>query len=253
MDADRASSSSPVPPRAAVVKRSVGKRIAEAIVGVPALIGDSMADMLSINQSTLSGAIDIIVVPQADGSLRSSPFHVRFGKFQVRVRALLVRRGIGGCPPAPSRSRQESPPPLAVGGCLQQPPRFPTLLHFAAGDEGARKDRDDRGQRRASGHHHATRLLGGGLLHRRGLLPRAGTSKSGLRPATRHLCHTPPPRITTRPQSFDGETDSLLGEASLNASPNLSFAASPSFTPASRTGLGRRPMRVRGNPTVRQL
>ena len=84
MDADRASGSSPVPPRAAVVKRSVGKRIAEAIVGVPALIGDSMADMLSINQSTLSGAIDIIVVPQADGSLRSSPFHVRFGKFQVR-------------------------------------------------------------------------------------------------------------------------------------------------------------------------
>ena len=109
MDADRASGSSPVPPRAAAVKRSVGKRIAEAIVGVPALIGDSMADMLSINQSTLSGAIDIIVVPQADGSLRSSPFHVRFGKFQVRVRALLVRRGIGGCPPAPSRSPPRRP------------------------------------------------------------------------------------------------------------------------------------------------
>lgn len=64
-------------------KRSVGKRIAETIVGFPTLIGDSMAEMLSINQSTLSGAIDIIVVPQKDGSLKSSPFQIRFGKFQV--------------------------------------------------------------------------------------------------------------------------------------------------------------------------
>ncbi|KAK6859764.1 nuclear elongation and deformation protein 1 [Apiospora arundinis] len=37
----------------------------------------------SINPSTLSGAIDVIVVEQEDGSLSCSPFHVRFGKFSL--------------------------------------------------------------------------------------------------------------------------------------------------------------------------
>jgi phosphatidate phosphatase LPIN len=37
----------------------------------------------SINPSTLSGAIDVIVVEQADGTLSCSPFHVRFGKFSL--------------------------------------------------------------------------------------------------------------------------------------------------------------------------
>jgi phosphatidate phosphatase LPIN len=37
----------------------------------------------SLNAATLSGAIDIIVVQQEDGSLRSTPFHVRFGKLQL--------------------------------------------------------------------------------------------------------------------------------------------------------------------------
>lgn len=37
----------------------------------------------SINPATLSGAIDVIVVEQDDGSLACSPFHVRFGKFQL--------------------------------------------------------------------------------------------------------------------------------------------------------------------------
>lgn len=37
----------------------------------------------SINPSTLSGAIDVIVVEHADGSLACSPFHVRFGKFSL--------------------------------------------------------------------------------------------------------------------------------------------------------------------------
>ena len=36
-----------------------------------------------LNEATLSGAIDIIVVRSADGTLRSSPFHVRFGKFMI--------------------------------------------------------------------------------------------------------------------------------------------------------------------------
>ncbi|KAF2812840.1 LNS2-domain-containing protein [Mytilinidion resinicola] len=37
----------------------------------------------SINPATLSGAIDVIVVEQEDGSLACSPFHVRFGKFSL--------------------------------------------------------------------------------------------------------------------------------------------------------------------------
>ncbi|OAQ27515.1 LNS2-domain-containing protein [Linnemannia elongata AG-77] len=36
-----------------------------------------------INPATLSGAIDIVVVQQADGELACSPFHVRFGKLSV--------------------------------------------------------------------------------------------------------------------------------------------------------------------------
>ncbi len=36
-----------------------------------------------MNSSNLSGAMDIIMVVQPDGSLKSTPFHVRFGKFQL--------------------------------------------------------------------------------------------------------------------------------------------------------------------------
>lgn len=39
--------------------------------------------MFDINPATLSGSIDIICVLQPDGSLKSSPFYVRFGKFLV--------------------------------------------------------------------------------------------------------------------------------------------------------------------------
>ncbi|KAL4818509.1 Lipin/Ned1/Smp2-domain-containing protein [Aspergillus spinulosporus] len=37
----------------------------------------------SINPATLSGAIDVIVIEQEDGTLACSPFHVRFGKFSL--------------------------------------------------------------------------------------------------------------------------------------------------------------------------
>lgn len=37
----------------------------------------------SLNPATLSGAIDVVVVEQADGTLACSPFHVRFGKFSL--------------------------------------------------------------------------------------------------------------------------------------------------------------------------
>jgi phosphatidate phosphatase LPIN len=47
-------------------------------------IGDSLSNTWnSINPATLSGAIDVIVVEQDDGTLACSPFHVRFGKFSL--------------------------------------------------------------------------------------------------------------------------------------------------------------------------
>lgn len=47
--------------------------------------------MLNINQATLSGSMDIVVVRQPDGSLKSSPFHVRFGKLKLLQSA---RKGV---------------------------------------------------------------------------------------------------------------------------------------------------------------
>lgn len=46
-------------------------------------IVSSVSSVLDINQATLSGCIDIIVVPRADGTLHSTPFHVRFGKAKL--------------------------------------------------------------------------------------------------------------------------------------------------------------------------
>jgi phosphatidate phosphatase LPIN len=46
-------------------------------------IFSSVSEAFEFNQATLSGSVDIIVVQQPDGSLRSTPFHVRFGKFKV--------------------------------------------------------------------------------------------------------------------------------------------------------------------------
>lgn len=36
-----------------------------------------------INAATLTGAIDVVVVEQPDGTFTCSPFHVRFGKLGV--------------------------------------------------------------------------------------------------------------------------------------------------------------------------
>lgn len=44
---------------------------------------DGVHYVFNLNAATLSGAIDILVVPQEDGSLKSTPFHVRFGKLQL--------------------------------------------------------------------------------------------------------------------------------------------------------------------------
>eukprot|EP00002_Diphylleia_rotans_P017398 TRINITY_DN3376_c0_g1_i1.p1 TRINITY_DN3376_c0_g1~~TRINITY_DN3376_c0_g1_i1.p1 ORF type:complete len:986 (-),score=246.25 TRINITY_DN3376_c0_g1_i1:140-3097(-) len=42
-----------------------------------------VTDALELNQATLSGAIDVIVIKHPDGTYRSTPFHVRFGKLHV--------------------------------------------------------------------------------------------------------------------------------------------------------------------------
>lgn len=61
----------------------------------------------SINPSTLSGAVDVIVVKHDDGSLHCSPFHVRFGKFQLlRPSKKKVRLAVNG---------QETDIPMKLG------------------------------------------------------------------------------------------------------------------------------------------
>lgn len=52
-----------------------------------------------INGATLTGAIDVIVVEQPDGSFQCSPFHVRFGKLGVlRSREKIVDIEVNGEP-----------------------------------------------------------------------------------------------------------------------------------------------------------
>lgn len=50
---------------------------------VRSLAGSVNGAWQSINPATLSGAIDVIVVEQDDGSLACSPFHIRFGKWRL--------------------------------------------------------------------------------------------------------------------------------------------------------------------------
>lgn len=64
----------------------------------------------SINPATLSGAIDVIVVEQEDGSLACSPFHIRFGKFSLlRPSEKKVEFTING-------EKQDFPMKLGEGG-----------------------------------------------------------------------------------------------------------------------------------------
>ncbi|KAJ8322304.1 hypothetical protein KUTeg_000775 [Tegillarca granosa] len=52
-----------------------------------------------INAATLTGAIDVLIVQEEDGSYKSSPFHVRFGKLGVlRAREKIVDIEINGEP-----------------------------------------------------------------------------------------------------------------------------------------------------------
>lgn len=44
---------------------------------------NSISSAIEFNKATLSGCVDVIVVRQPDGSLKSTPFHVRFGKLKL--------------------------------------------------------------------------------------------------------------------------------------------------------------------------
>ncbi|KAJ8378855.1 hypothetical protein AAFF_G00233570 [Aldrovandia affinis] len=52
-----------------------------------------------INQATLSGCIDVVVVQQPDGTFHCSPFHVRFGKLGIlRSREKVIDMEVNGVP-----------------------------------------------------------------------------------------------------------------------------------------------------------
>lgn len=62
-------------------------------------IVSSVSNALELNVATLSGCADVIVVRQEDGSLRSTPFHVRFGKTKLlRSREKEVKILVNGVP-----------------------------------------------------------------------------------------------------------------------------------------------------------
>mmetsp|Transcript_23881 Transcript_23881/g.77656 ORF Transcript_23881/g.77656 Transcript_23881/m.77656 type:complete len:729 (+) Transcript_23881:3-2189(+) len=58
----------------------------------------ALSGALDTLQPTLTGAIDVVVVRQPDGSLKCSPFHVRFGRYQglLRSREKVVRIAVNG-------------------------------------------------------------------------------------------------------------------------------------------------------------
>lgn len=45
----------------------------------------NISSAFDINQATLSGALDVVVVKHPDGTLHASPFVVRFGRLKLLV------------------------------------------------------------------------------------------------------------------------------------------------------------------------
>ncbi len=42
-----------------------------------------ISDLVDFNSATLSGGLVVIVIEDTDGSMKCSPFHIRFGKFKL--------------------------------------------------------------------------------------------------------------------------------------------------------------------------
>ncbi|XP_025325873.1 phosphatidate phosphatase LPIN3 isoform X6 [Canis lupus familiaris] len=109
-------------------------QLAETVFG-------TMKDLYrGLNPATLSGGIDVLVVQQADGSFRCSPFHVRFGKLGVlRSREKVV----SAAQPGPLRWALKAQAVTAVPGGDQDLPQVdmeingePVDLHMKLGDSG---------------------------------------------------------------------------------------------------------------------
>ena len=60
-----------------------GAPAAGRMTAVLGFIKGAYSSLPEINGATLSGAIDVLVIQQEDGSLRSSPWYLRIGKYKV--------------------------------------------------------------------------------------------------------------------------------------------------------------------------
>lgn len=82
-----------------------------------------------INGATLTGAIDVIIVEQPDGSFMCSPFHVRFGKLGVlRSREKIVDIEINGEPVDIHMKLGESGEAFFVEECLEDDGEVPAHM-----------------------------------------------------------------------------------------------------------------------------
>lgn len=82
-----------------------------------------------INGATLTGAIDVIIVEQPDGSFVCSPFHVRFGKLGVlRSREKIVDIEINGEPVDIHMKLGESGEAFFVEECLEEDGEVPAHM-----------------------------------------------------------------------------------------------------------------------------
>lgn len=82
-----------------------------------------------INGATLTGAIDVIIVEQPDGSFMCSPFHVRFGKLGVlRSREKIVDIEVNGEPVDIHMKLGESGEAFFVEGCLEDDGEVPAHM-----------------------------------------------------------------------------------------------------------------------------
>ncbi|CAN7999780.1 unnamed protein product [Ixodes hexagonus] len=82
-----------------------------------------------INSATLTGAIDVVVIEQPDGSFATSPFHVRFGKIGVlRSREKIVDIEINGKPVNIHMKLGESGEAFFVEEVTEESAQVPTYL-----------------------------------------------------------------------------------------------------------------------------
>mmetsp|Transcript_40596 Transcript_40596/g.114974 ORF Transcript_40596/g.114974 Transcript_40596/m.114974 type:complete len:710 (-) Transcript_40596:208-2337(-) len=59
--------------------------LSEKIKNGTLAMGNTVSNLLSMPVPQLAGAIDVLAVRQPDGTLKCSPFYVRFGKYQVHL------------------------------------------------------------------------------------------------------------------------------------------------------------------------